>query len=173
MREAEAAFRHLTGAPKSLSFYLDYACTNYRAPEREISIEDAADSYLATRKQEHARGLLSGSENESGSAMLKGALRSSASQQWEALANQHRGVTRDQATALDRGRDALRAGGQNSLAELADATGGFLIANSNDLRTPLRRVSEDIGSYYELAYAPHIEKLDGSFRKISVRVSEV
>lgn len=59
LREAEAAFRHLTDAPKSLSFYLDYAVTNYRAAEREISIEDAAAAYLATRQQEHARGLLS------------------------------------------------------------------------------------------------------------------
>ncbi len=59
LREAEAAFRRLADAPKSLSFYLDYAFTNYRAPEREISIEAAAAAYLATRQQEHARGLLS------------------------------------------------------------------------------------------------------------------
>ena len=59
LREAEAAFRRLTDATKSLSFYLDYALANYRAPEREISIADAAGAYLETRKQEHARGLLS------------------------------------------------------------------------------------------------------------------
>jgi hypothetical protein len=31
------------------------------------------------------------------------------------------------------------------------------------------KVSEDIESYYQLTYNPHIEKYDGSFRKIEVR----
>jgi hypothetical protein len=60
---------------------------------------------------------------------------------------------------------------QNSLADLSAQTGGFLIANSNDLRTPLRRVSEDINTYYELSYTPQIDKYDGSFRKISVKIA--
>ena len=59
LHEAEAAFRRLVDAPKSLSFYLDYALANYRAPEREISVGDAAAAYLASKRQEHARGLLS------------------------------------------------------------------------------------------------------------------
>jgi len=59
LHEAEAAFRRLIDAPKSLSFYLDYALANYRAPEREISVGDAAAAYLASKRQEHARGLLS------------------------------------------------------------------------------------------------------------------
>src|ERR1700710_1211502 len=32
LREAEAMFRRLTGRPHSLSFYLEYALTNYREP---------------------------------------------------------------------------------------------------------------------------------------------
>ena len=59
LHEAEAAFRRLDGAPKSLSFYLDYALANYRPPEREITVELATAAYLATKKQEHERGLLS------------------------------------------------------------------------------------------------------------------
>ena len=59
LHEAEASFRRLIDAPKSLSFYLDYALANYRAPEREISIGDAAAAYLSAKRQEHARGLLS------------------------------------------------------------------------------------------------------------------
>ena len=59
LREAEASFRRLIGAPKSLSFYLEYSLANYRAPEREISVGDAAAAYLASKRQEHARGLLS------------------------------------------------------------------------------------------------------------------
>lgn len=59
LREAEAAFRRLDGSPKSLSFYLDYALANYRPPEREITVEKATAAYLATKKQEHERGMLS------------------------------------------------------------------------------------------------------------------
>lgn len=59
LHEAEAAFRRLEGAPKSLSFYLDYALANYRPPEREITVEKATAAYLATKKQEHERGMLS------------------------------------------------------------------------------------------------------------------
>ena len=62
-----------------------------------------------------------------------------------------------------------KANGQNRLAELADATGGFLIANTNDFRNDMRKVSEDIESYYQLTYNPQIEKYDGSFRKVEVR----
>ena len=59
LREAEAAFRRLDGSPKSLSVYLDYALANYRPPEREITVEKATAAYLATKKQEHERGMLS------------------------------------------------------------------------------------------------------------------
>ena len=60
LHEAEAAFRRLEGAPKSLSFYLDYALANNRPPEREITVEKATAAYLATKKQEHERGMLAG-----------------------------------------------------------------------------------------------------------------
>jgi len=46
LREAEAAFRRLTVAPQSLSFYLDYALANYRAPERDITVDAAVAAYL-------------------------------------------------------------------------------------------------------------------------------
>ena len=60
LRQSEAAFRSLADAPKSLPFYLDYALANYRAPEREITVEVAATAYLATKKKEHAQDMLSG-----------------------------------------------------------------------------------------------------------------
>jgi len=59
LHEAESAFRRLTDAPKSLSFYLDYALANYRASEREIKVEEAITTYLAGKKQDHERGMLS------------------------------------------------------------------------------------------------------------------
>lgn len=59
---------------------------------------------------------------------------------------------------------------QMALDKLAKDTGGFLAANSNDLRSPLKRVLEEIETYYELFYKPSSTKYDGHFRKIEVRV---
>lgn len=115
-----------------------------------------------------AKGLVTYGQNSGASAMLASAAASSRSQ---ALAPPGSAVRPDQAKALDLARDATRGNLQNSLAELSESTGGFLIANSNDLRVPLRQVSEDINRYYEAAYSPQIEKYDGSFRKIAVRLS--
>src|SRR5215472_14299366 len=41
-------------------------------------------------------------------------------------------------------------------------------ATANDLRAPLRKVNEEIGSYYELTFDPHIQNYDGGFRKLTV-----
>ncbi|PYT31271.1 MAG: hypothetical protein DMG58_12615, partial [Acidobacteria bacterium] len=38
----------------------------------------------------------------------------------------------------------------------------------NDLRGPLRKVNEEISSYYELTFDPHIQNYDGSFHKLAV-----
>jgi len=59
LRDCESAIRRLADKPKPLSVYLDYAFAHYRAPEREITIDDAATAYLATKQQEHDRGMLS------------------------------------------------------------------------------------------------------------------
>lgn len=59
LREAEATFRRLADAPKSLSFYLDFALANYRAPDREQSLADAVTTYLAFKQCEHDQKLLS------------------------------------------------------------------------------------------------------------------
>ncbi|MBP6865177.1 MAG: site-specific integrase [Candidatus Didemnitutus sp.] len=59
LREAEDAFRRVKDKPKSLLFYLDYALTNYRAPEQEKRLIEAVDDYIATRKRDHERQILS------------------------------------------------------------------------------------------------------------------
>lgn len=78
-------------------------------------------------------------------------------------------VTPAMAKAQDMAIDSGKANGQNTLADLAQSTGGFLIANTNDFRNDLRKVSEDIETYYQVTYNPQIEKYDGSFRKVEVR----
>jgi len=59
LRESEAAFRRLESQPKSLLFYLDFALANYRAPEREMPLAQAVAEYVATKRREHERTLLS------------------------------------------------------------------------------------------------------------------
>jgi len=59
LHEAEATFRRLADAPKSLSFYLDFALANYRAPDREQTLVDAVTTYVAFKQREHDQKLLS------------------------------------------------------------------------------------------------------------------
>ncbi len=59
LREAEAAFQKLKAAPRGLLFYLDYALANYREPEHQMALADAVNDYLATKRLEHERTLLS------------------------------------------------------------------------------------------------------------------
>ncbi len=66
---------------------------------------------------------------------------------------------------------SLRQNKQGTLAELAEGTGGQLIANTNDLRKPIRQVAEDISSYYALSYSPTAQELDGKFRKLTLKLA--
>jgi integrase len=59
VREAEAAFHRLVGHAQSLTGYLNYALANYREPARDVPLATAADEYLATKRKEHERTLLS------------------------------------------------------------------------------------------------------------------
>ena len=71
---------------------------------------------------------------------------------------------------LERNEDILRFNPDSGLGQLANQTGGFLITDSNDLGGRLRRVDEDLHSYYLLSYAPRNLNYDGHFRKIEVRL---
>jgi VWFA-related protein len=75
------------------------------------------------------------------------------------------------AQAQDTAIDANHSNLQDTLQIMADETGGFLTANTNDFRAPLQRIAEEIETYYELTYNPHIEKYDGKFRQISVKLN--
>jgi len=66
---------------------------------------------------------------------------------------------------------ALRSDSQGTLQVLAEETGGFLVANSNDLGSRLQRVAGDLQAYYEIAYTPRDTALDGRFRNVEVRVA--
>jgi len=59
VREAEAAFHRLGNRTRSLTFYLDYALTNYRDPVQDKPVAEAAREYLALREADYNQGHLS------------------------------------------------------------------------------------------------------------------
>jgi VWFA-related protein len=60
---------------------------------------------------------------------------------------------------------------QEALRELAERTGGFLIANTNNVDQLLSHVMEEVDTHYEIAYPPKAEREDGHFRKIEVKLA--
>ena len=59
---------------------------------------------------------------------------------------------------------------QDAMANLATATDGAALMNSNDLDAGLRRIADDLSTYYLIGYYSSNAKLDGKFRSITVRV---
>jgi hypothetical protein len=82
-----------------------------------------------------------------------------------------RAVTREEVMIADTAESSLRMDVQGALANLAVSTGGALIGNTNDLRTGLERVVQDLSGYYELVYSPTNREYDGRFRRIALKVS--
>lgn len=80
-------------------------------------------------------------------------------------------VTPDEVMAGETVEESLRVNTQGTLADLAESTGGFLIANSNDMKAGMDRVAGDIVGYYEVTYAPAKVEADGKFRALSVKVA--
>jgi len=67
---------------------------------------------------------------------------------------------------------AVRASdSQASLRALAESTGGFLVANTNEFRKPFQRIADDLEGHYEITYRPPSGKLDGRYHKIAVKLS--
>jgi tetratricopeptide (TPR) repeat protein len=80
-------------------------------------------------------------------------------------------ITRDEVATFDTAEDALRSNASGTLRDLAESTGGLLIANSNDLGRRLEQVASDLRLYYEVSYAPVRADYDGRFRRITVKVA--
>lgn len=79
-------------------------------------------------------------------------------------------VSTGNARMQETAENALRSNPLLWLQDLAHQTGGLTIGETNDLRAPLREVMDEVRTYYEASYSPHIAVMDGKFRKISVRV---
>jgi len=82
------------------------------------------------------------------------------------------GVMMERMRQDDYQNDAVRTSdSQASLRALAEGTGGFLVANSNDLRKPFQQIVEDADTHYEADYHPSSGKYDGHFRKIEIKLA--
>ena len=112
----------------------------------------------------NTRDVATGAQNAGAADQLGGAATASGT----TVTRTEGAVTKEEVMASDNAETSSRANVQLPIRNLAEATGGFLIGESNDLRTPLRHVNEEISSYYELSYNPHIDNYDGSFRKLKV-----
>ncbi|MDQ3649973.1 MAG: VWA domain-containing protein [Acidobacteriota bacterium] len=73
---------------------------------------------------------------------------------------------------LERNEDLLRSNPQSGLGQLASETGGFLIADTNNLKDRLRQVDEDLRTYYLLSYVPQNQVYDGRFRQVEVKLKQ-
>ena len=77
-------------------------------------------------------------------------------------------TTINQGVSLEADRAMLK-GRAESLHLLALNTDGIALLDSNDLRKQIRRVADDLTSYYLMAYYSTNTRLDGKFRAIRVR----
>jgi VWFA-related protein len=71
---------------------------------------------------------------------------------------------------LERNEDLLRLNPDSGLGQLANQTGGFLITDTNDLKSRLQKIDEDLHTYYLMSYTSKNQNFDGHFRKIDVKL---
>ncbi len=142
----------------------------YLTPELDVpfhSLMSTANRDNVTFYSVDTRGVMTSAQNAGARGQLNGAARASAT----TMTKTSGAVTRDEVMASDNAEVSARANVQESIRDLAESTGGFLIGDSNDLRVPLRHVNEEISSYYEVSFNPGIQNYDGSFRKIAVNAN--
>jgi VWFA-related protein len=71
---------------------------------------------------------------------------------------------------IDIQEDAARLRARNdSLRTMAEVTDGIAVVQTNQIDAALRRIADDLSSYYLIGYSSS-EKLDGRFHRITVRI---
>ena len=128
------------------------------------NLESLANRSNVTFYSVDTRGVMTTSQNSAATGQLNAAAGASRT----TVTRTEGATTKEEVMASDNAELSGRANTQLMIRDLAEATGGFLIGDSNDLRTPLREVNEEIASYYELSFNPAIQNYDGSFRKLAV-----
>lgn len=82
------------------------------------------------------------------------------------------GAAKEKSRQGDTMNDAVRASDvQASLRALAEGTGGFLVANTNEFQKPFQHITDDLETHYEVTYRPTSDKYDGHLRTIKIKLS--
>lgn len=115
-----------------------------------------------------ARGLQTRGDLSASGAALREAATTSMMQQMKAASDP---TTMQEMQLTDTALDSLTLNVQQTLSDLAEGTGGFLVANANDFGKAVDRLAADIGSYYEIQYSPAVVSFDGGFRRITLKVA--
>jgi len=114
------------------------------------------------------RGLSSQSDIQLSAAALREAATTSMTQQ---MKDPGEATTLGEMQIMDTAESSLRLNLQQGLSDLAEGTGGFLVANANDFGKAIDRLATDIRGYYEIQYSPAVVSFDGGFRRISLKAA--
>ncbi len=139
----------------------------YVGPELDVmfrNLMSMANRANVTFYSVDTRGVMTFAQNSGATDSLRAAANATG----ETIMRTGGATTKEEMRADETAENAGRSNIQLPIRDLAEATGGFMIGDSNDLRGPLQRVNEEISSYYELSYNPGIRNYDGSFRKVAV-----
>ncbi|MGD0578960.1 MAG: VWA domain-containing protein, partial [Bryobacteraceae bacterium] len=153
----------LPGRKSVLYFSEGYSLPNELWMQFASLISDANRANVVVYAMD-PRGLMSASD----SALAKQTLSQSVQMSYRMTRTPREADPSRNFRAADFALDSLRANGQMVLRELAESTGGILIANTNDLRPQLQKLSEDFNTWYELTYHSSNPDYDGRFRAIQV-----
>jgi len=151
---------------KSVIFFSEGLVIQETMVNRFNLLVSAANAAQVAINTVDARGLLSEGVTGGTRDMLAGAQGASASQFGSTSATEGW-----QVKALETAGQSVRMNVQESLANLADQTGGTLLANTNDARSGVKRFAEDLVNYYQVTYSPQDLKGDGALRPLVVNSS--
>jgi hypothetical protein len=115
-----------------------------------------------------ARGLQSRADIASSGAALREAATTSMTQQMKGAGE---ATTVQEMQIADTAESSLTLNVQQTLSDLAEGTGGFLVANANDFGKAVDRLAADIRGYYEIQYVPAVVNFDGSYRRIALKIT--
>jgi len=186
MLEFDSSFSRDEGSRISIFSLLSLVRGQYSMPGRKTIIYFTWGMYVPTNLDEPFRSIMSAANRGNVtfySVDTRGVVTSSQTQGARDALNSATGdiqkdttatdgaVSKGQIMAADRAETAGRSNTQMPIRDLAESTGGFLIADANDFRPSLKKVNEEVSSYYEITYNPGIENYDGRFRKTHVEVT--
>jgi VWFA-related protein len=138
-------------------------------PERFRSLLEEANRADLTIYALDAKGLTEQSAPEAGNRELD---RVSAVSRMQGGVGGNLDVARTKSRQMDDLHNAVRSSdAQASLRALAEGTGGFIIANSEDYRKPFGDIAAELGTHYEAIYRPGSGVYDGRLRTVDVKVA--